>query len=109
MTIEFYTPQGEVPEHVISFIKEKLMVFYHRDNQIDNAEVVLRHQHITTGVDHVCEITLNLYGESLMIHRSGSTYPQTAREVIDEIALQVQIFYERRKDLPEQLHTTVKV
>lgn len=109
MTIEFYTPQGEVPEHVILFIKEKLMVFYHRDNQIDSAEVVLRHQYLTAGVDHVCEVTLNLYGESLMIHRSGSSYLETAREVIDEIALQVETFYERRKDLPEQLLTTVKV
>ncbi|HET9746270.1 MAG TPA: hypothetical protein VFP97_11195 [Chitinophagaceae bacterium] len=109
MTIEFYNPQGEVPEYVISFIKEKLMEFYHRDNQIDDAEVVLRHQHISAGVDYVCEMTLNLYGESLMVHRSGNSYLQTAREVINEIAIQVESFYQRRKDLPEQLHTTVKV
>lgn len=109
MTIEFYTPQGEVPEHVISFIKDQLMAFYHRDNQIDDAEVVLRHQYISDGIDHVCEITLHLYGESLMVHRSGNSYLDTAREVINEIAIQVQGFYERRKDLPEQTTTTVKV
>ena len=39
MTIEFFTPQGEVPEHMILFIKEKLMEFYHRDNEIYGAEV----------------------------------------------------------------------
>ena len=53
MTIEFFTPQGEVPEHLIRFIKEKLMEFYHMDNEIYGAEVVLRNQLINPGNDHI--------------------------------------------------------
>ena len=109
MTIEIFTPHGEVPEHIIMFIKEKLMDFYHRDPEIDVAEVVLRRQYIAAGIDHVCEITLNLYGESLFIHRSGDSYLQAARDVIDELAGQVENIYKRRNELPEQLITTVRV
>jgi ribosome-associated translation inhibitor RaiA len=109
MTIEFFTPHGEVPEYIITFIKEKLMVFYHRNPAIDEAKVVLRRQHINVGIDHVCEITLDLCGESLMIHRSGDCYLQAAREVINEIATQVDSSDGRRNDLPENLVTTVTV
>ena len=42
MTIEFFTPHGELPEHIILFIKEKLMGFYHRDNEIFGVEVVFK-------------------------------------------------------------------
>ena len=109
MSIEFYTPQSEVPEHVIYFLKEKLMDFYHRDNEIDDADVVLRHQHLPGANEFVCEVTLNLYGESLMVHRSGNTYMEAAKDVVDEIALKIGDFFKRRNDLPELITSTVKV
>ena len=109
MLIDFYTPQAEVPEQVIYFLKEKLMDFYHRDNEIDEADVVLRHQHIPGANEYVCEVTLNLYGESLMVHRSGSNYIEAARDVIDEIAPRIADFFNRRNDLPELITSTVKI
>lgn len=109
MTIEFYTPQKEVPEHVILFIKEKLMEFYHRDNKIFGAEVALKNHYISPGNDHVCEITLAIQGEILMIHRSSDNYIQAARDVLEELSLKVDEFLQNQKELPEQLITTVKV
>lgn len=109
MTIEFFTPQKEVPEHVILFIKEKLMEFYHRDNKIFGAEVALKNQSITPGNDHVCEITLAIHGEVLMVHRSADSYVQAARDVLEELSLKIDEFLQNQNDLPEQLTTTVKV
>ena len=109
MTIEIYTPQNEVPEHIIFYLKGKLMDFYHRDNQIDKAEVVLKHQHASEGNDHVCEITLSLYGEWLMIHRSGESYLQTIRETLKEVSLKIDEFSRKQNDLPEEIISTVRV
>ena len=109
MTIEFFTPHGEVPEHVIHFIKEKLMGFYHRDNDIHGAEVVLRNQVISPGNDHICEITLSIYGEVIMVHRSSDHYIQAARNVLEELSSKVDEFLQRQKEPPDLLTTTVKV
>jgi ribosome-associated translation inhibitor RaiA len=109
MTIEFFTPQGEVPEHMILSIKERLMGFYHRDNEIYGAEVVLRNQLVNPGNDHVCEITLSIYGEVLMVHRTADTYLQAANEVLEELSLKVDEFLLRQKELPDQILSTVRV
>ena len=109
MTIGFFTPQGEVPEYMISFIKEKLMEFYHRDNEIYGAEVVLRNQRINPGSDHICEITLSIYGEVLMVHRATDNYLQAAREVLEELSLKVDEFLQRQKEPPDQILSTVRV
>ena len=109
MTIEFFTPQGEVPEHMILFIKERLMGFYHRDNEIYSAEVVLRKQQVNPGNDHVCEITLSIYGEVLMVHRTADNYLQAAKEVLEELSLKVDEFLLRQKELPDQIMSTVRV
>jgi len=109
MTIEFFTPQGEVAEHIIFFIKEKLMEFYHRDPEIYGAEVVLKNQPISPGNDHVCEITLCVYGEVLMVHRTADNYIQAARDVLEELSLKVDEFLLRQKEPPEQITSTVRV
>ena len=109
MTIEFYTPHGEAPDHIILFIKEKLMEFYHRDNEIYGAEVILKNQPIGPANDHVCEITLSIYGEVLMVHRSADNYIQAARDVLKELSLKVDEFLQRQKEPPDQITSTVKV
>ncbi len=109
MTIEFFTPQGEVPEHMILFIKERLMGFYHRDNEIYGAEVVLRNQQVNPGNDHICEISLSIYGEVLMVHRTADNYLQAAKEVLEELSIKVDEFLLRQKELPDQIMSTVRV
>ena len=109
MTIEFFTPQAKVPEHLILFIKEKLMGFYHRDHEIYGAEVVLRNQQVNPGNDHICEITLSIYGEVLMVHRTADNYLQAARDVLEELSLKVDEFLLRQKDPPDQITSTVRV
>lgn len=109
MTIEFFTPHEEVPEHIIFFIKAQLMEFYHRDDEIAGAEVVLKKQFVSPGNDHVCEITLAIYGEVLMVHRSADSYLSAARDVVKELSLKVDEFLVRQKEPPDQVTTTVKV
>jgi ribosome-associated translation inhibitor RaiA len=109
MTIEFFTPQGEVPEHIILFIKEKLMQFYHRDNEIYGAQVVLKKKLISPDSDHICEITVSIYGEVLMVHRSSDNYIQAARDVLEELSLKVDEFLQRQKEPPDQITSTVRV
>jgi ribosome-associated translation inhibitor RaiA len=109
MTIEFFTPHGEVPEHIILYIKEKLLEFYHRDNEIYGAEVVLKKQFISHCNDHVCEITLSIYGEVLMVHRSADHYLPAARNVLEELSCKVDEFLQRQKEPPDQITSTVKV
>ena len=109
MTIEFFTPQAKVPEHLILFIKEKLMGFYHRDHEIYGAEVVLRNQQVNPGNDHICEITLSIYGEVLMVHRTADSYLQAAREVLEELSPKVDEFLQRQKEPPDHITSTVRV
>ena len=99
----------EMTRIIWKFIKEKLMEFYHRDNEIYGAEVVLKNKPITPGNDHICEITVSIYGELLMVHRSASSYIQAARDVLKELSLKVDEFLQRQKEPPDQITSTVKV
>ena len=109
MTIEFFTPHGQVPEHIVLFLKEKLMEFYHRDHEIYGAEVVFKIQNQSPDSDHVCEVTLSIYGEVLMVHRSANNYLDAARAVISELSLKVDEFLLRQKEPPDQITSTVRV
>lgn len=109
MFIEIYTPQNEVPEHLIFYLKGKLMDFYHKHKQFDKTKVVLKHQHINERNEYVCEVTFNLYGETIMIHRSNENYLQAIRDVIKEISKIADEFSERRYELPDIVATTVRV
>ena len=109
MNIEIYTPQNEVPEHIIFYLKGKLMDFYHKHKEFDKTKVVLRHQQIDGIEEYVCEINFLFYGETIMIHRSNRSYLQAIRDVLREIAHISDEFSERRYELPDIIATTVKV
>ena len=109
MFIEINTPQDEVPEHIIFYLKGKLMDFYHKSNQFDKPKVVLKQQQINETNECVCEVTFNLYGETIMIHRSSKSYLQAIRNVIREISKMIDEFFERRYELPHIIATTVRV
>jgi ribosome-associated translation inhibitor RaiA len=109
MTIEIYAPHDEVPEHIIEYVKDNLMGFYHRDNEITGAEVVLRKQDVPAADKYVCEITLAIYGELLMVHRCAENYLPAAREVLKELSLKVDEFLIRQKEPPDEITSTVKV
>jgi ribosome-associated translation inhibitor RaiA len=109
MTIEFNAPQGEVPEHIIDFIRDKLMEFYKRDKEISRAEVKFRKQPFAPNGDHVCEIALTIYGDSIMIHRKGDSYSQAAGDVVNEISRKVEEFVKQQKEPPDEKTSTVEV
>ncbi len=109
MTIEIHSPQGQVSQWVIDYVKEKLMEFYHRDREIARAQVYFRQiEDNPLGTD-VCEIQLTIYGNSLFIHRTAGSFEMASREAIEELTSRIDDQIGKQKEPPDQATSTVKV
>ncbi len=109
MTIEFHTPAREVQEWVIDDIKKKLTEFHHRDKEISRAEVHFRKHPIAFDGDYVCEINLTIFGNSIMVQRSGDSYTQASREVLKELAEIIEDQIQKQKEPPGEIYSSVRV
>ncbi|HEU4575277.1 MAG TPA: HPF/RaiA family ribosome-associated protein [Chitinophagaceae bacterium] len=109
MHIEFHTPQGQVKQWIIDFVKEKLLEFYHKDREIARAEVYFKQQGGNDADNKVCEITLTIYGNSLFVHRKAATFEQASRETIDELTGKVNEQIRQQNEPPDQTTSTIKV
>lgn len=111
MTIEFHTPApfGEVHEWVIDDVKKKLSAFHHQDKEISRAEVYFTKNPVAFNGDHVCEIELTVFGNSIMVQRNAHSYMQAAKEVLHELAKIVQEQVRKQKDLPDVITSSVRV
>ena len=109
MTIEFHTPAREVQEWVIDDIKKKLTEFHKIDKEISRAEVNFRKHPIAFDGEYVCEINLAVFGNSIMVQRTGDSYTEASREVLKELSKIVDEQIQKQKELPDDIYSSVKV
>jgi putative sigma-54 modulation protein len=106
MHIEFHTPAGEIKEWLIEHLKEQLVQFHHYEPAISRAQVYFRHSEVD---GKICEIDIPIFGSSIFIHRVSSSYEQSMREVLQELKIMVIERYESRKDLPDEVISSIEV
>jgi ribosome-associated translation inhibitor RaiA len=109
MKIEFNLMHAEVPGHVIDFVRDKLMDFHRENKEVANAEVSFRQIPWELKDSYVCQVIITLFGESLLVQRSSSSYLQSARDVIKEISIRIEELLKRIKEPPEEVVTTVDI
>jgi hypothetical protein len=85
MNIEFFTPQGRVREGVINYVKEHLVKMCKQNKKISNAIVYFREQ----GDQKVCEVDLNICTDLILVQRSGDSYDEAARKVVQELTREI--------------------
>jgi hypothetical protein len=85
MNIEFFTPQGSVREGVINYVKEHLLKIHKKNKKISGAIVYFREQ----GTKKVCEVDLNICTDSILVQKSGDSYDEAAREVVQELTREI--------------------
>ena len=105
MNIEFYTPEGQVREWIINYVKEQLMKLYKRNKKIARAEVYFRDQ----GNQKVCEVDLSMYGESMLVHNMADSFDKAAREVLQELTRKIEEQLKTKNEPPDEITSTIKV
>ena len=105
MNIEFYTPESQVKEWVINYIKEQLMELHNRNKKISRAEVYFRDQNVVK----ICEVELSIYGNSISVQRSADKYENAAREVVKELTAKMEEQAKMRNEPPDEITSTIKV
>jgi hypothetical protein len=109
MKIEINFLNAAVPELVIDFIKDKLLVFHRENEEVTNAEISFRRLPGETNKGFVCKVILTLFGESLLVQRSSSSYLQAARDVVKEISMRIEDVLKRMDEPPERVVSTIEV
>lgn len=106
MHIEFHTPAGEIKEWLIEHFKEQLVQFHHYEPAISRAQVYFKH---SDQDGKICEVDIPIFGNSIFIHRVSSSYEQAMQEVLQELRLKVKERYESRKELPDEVTSSVEI
>jgi ribosome-associated translation inhibitor RaiA len=109
MKIEFNLMHVEVSGHIIDFVRDKLMEFHRENAEVANAEVSFRQIPWELKNNYVCQIVITLFGETLLVQRTTSSYLQSARDVLKEIAIRIEELLKRINEPPEKVITTVEV
>jgi putative sigma-54 modulation protein len=109
MKIEFNFLNAAVSEHVVDFVRNKLMEFHRENQEVTNAEISFRRMPGETDECFVCQVKLTLFGESLLVHRSSSSYLQSARNVIEEIGIRIEEVLKRINEPPEEVISTIEL
>ena len=105
MNIEFYTPEGEVREWVINYMKEQLIELHNRNKKISRAEVYFRDQNAMK----TCEVELSIYGDSISVQRFADKYEKAAREVLKELTAKMDEQDRIKNEPPDEITSTIKV
>lgn len=105
MNIEFYTPEGQVREWVINYIKEQLIELHKRNKKISRAEVYFRDQNSIK----TCEVELSIYGDSISVQRSADKYEKAAREVLKELTAKIDEQAKIKNEPPDEITSTINV
>ena len=74
MKIEINTPNADVPEHIIRYIKEMVRLAKLQDNGIDNAYVTLKETIYFDANWYICELGFTFQGQSFLITKKASSY-----------------------------------
>jgi len=109
MKIEFNLIHAEVSGYIIDFVRDKLMEFHRENKEVANAEVSFRQTPGELKNNYVCQVVTTLFGESLLVQRSSSSYLQSARNVIKEISIHIEELLKRINEPPEEVITTVNI
>lgn len=105
MTIEFHFPQGKIKELLMDSVKSSLLEFHHKDKTISRAEVYFKEQ----DTEKICEIDLNIFGDSLLVRRAAKTFSEAAMQAIETLSNDVAAHIKSKSEIPEEIVSTVQV
>jgi hypothetical protein len=103
MTIEFHAPKGQVKEWIMIYLMRKLIDLHNNDQDIARVQVYLREQ--TPGLKS-CAIDVTIYGDSLFVSRTASTYDEAALHALIECQNKLP---QMKQQPPIQIISTVSV
>ena len=109
MTIEFQVSQVKRSNALVDFIKGELMDLAHLNKRISRAEVYLHEDNTLREQNKVCEIRLDIFGESLFVRKETGQYKKSATEVLKELKKLVKEQVKHQNEPPDVTTSTVKV
>ena len=109
MTIEFHSQPGKVKEWVINYVKDKLIEFHQRNNEISKAEVYFKEHINASQGDKVCEIELMIFGDLFFVHRNAESFERASREAIKALTETVEEQIKKQAEPPDVITSTVEV
>ncbi|GAO42436.1 hypothetical protein [Flavihumibacter petaseus] len=110
MTIELHTPRVGLHEAIVHKAKQAIMRLRHLHKAIARLECVMREDHaMATPYNKICELRVNVDGETLFTHARSDDYASASEEAMGHMYDQVALLAARQHDLPDQVTTTVKV
>jgi 3-hydroxy-3-methylglutaryl CoA synthase len=109
MTIEFQVSQVKGSSALVDFIKNELMALAHLNKRISRAEVYLHEDNTARKQNKVCEIRLDIFGESVFVRKETGQYKKSATEVLEELKRLVKEQVKHQNEPPDVTTSTVKV
>lgn len=101
-------PHGRVGEKVIKTVRDNIIKLYRSYKNISRAEVYFKEQGRTER-NKFCEIDLTIFGSSLSVQRSATSFQQATAKTLKAVADKVNEQIGKLHEPPDVITSTVRV
>lgn len=103
MNIEFQTPYKKVSEKLIGEIRNEILGLSHINKKISKADVVMREiENIQGAENKICEISLGIMKDNMLVHARKESFEKAAKEAIKELKRLVNQQLKNINEIPEK-------
>jgi hypothetical protein len=108
MVIEICTPDKEVNEWIITYVRDAILNLHKQHNEIGRAEVCFRERMKQIVSEKICEIDLSIFKDSVMVTGTGKSFDHAARKAVEELNDTVAKNFKIPSEPPDEIISTVE-
>jgi hypothetical protein len=108
MFIEFYTPDKQVKEWIITYVRDAVLKLHKQHKEISRAEVCFKERKEQIALEKICEINLSIYKDSVTITGTGKSFDSASRKAVEELNNIGALHTKLRSEPPDEIISTVK-
>jgi hypothetical protein len=108
MFIEFYTPDKQVKEWIITYVRDAVLKLHKQYKEISRAEVCFKERMKQIALEKICEINLCIYKDSVAITGTGKSFDGAARKAVEELNTIGAVHFKLSSEPPDEIVSTVE-
>lgn len=109
MTVDIHSPHLKAGSALIRSIEEKVVALSHLNKNISRAEIYLHADKELKKKNRICEIRLEIFGETLFVRRISDSFEKSVITVLKELKKLVTEQAKHLNEPPDITISTVEV
>lgn len=107
MNIEVYTPEKEVKEWLVSYVRDAIIALHNQHKEISRGEIYFKDKTTEEKPGRVCEINLSIFQNSITVSGFGNTFDEAAKKAVADLNNLIAQTFKANAEPPDEIVSTV--